>query len=80
MKLFTEHTEKQGVSYTEHLIFAVSIAGRLFSSAGIFLLHGIFPFIDIRKELDLEATRDYLNEQNEWIEGMKDNRPVVLSV
>lgn len=81
MNLFTEHTQKQGVTYMEHLVFAVSIATRLFSSAIVFILHGIFPFVDIRKELDLEATRDYLDEQNDWIEGMKEeNKPVVLSV
>jgi len=80
MNIFTEHTEKQGVTYMEHLVFAVSIAARLFSSAIIFALHGILPFIDIRKELDLEATRQYLDEQNDWIEGMKRHTSSVISL
>ncbi|MDH5446582.1 MAG: DUF6356 family protein [Gammaproteobacteria bacterium] len=80
MKLFTEHTQQQGVSYMEHLVFAVGIAVRLFSSAIIFILHGIFPFVDIRKDLDLEATRNYLDEQNEWIEGMKENKSAAISI
>lgn len=80
MKLFTEHTQKQGVTYMEHLVFAVGIAVRLLISAIVFLLHGILPFVDIRKELDLEATRDYLDEQNDWIEGMKENKPGVISI
>jgi len=80
MKLFTEHTQQQSVSYMEHLVFAVGIAVRLFSSAIIFILHGIFPFVDIRKDLDLEATRNYLDEQNEWIEGMKENKSAAISI
>ncbi|MDH5445674.1 MAG: DUF6356 family protein [Gammaproteobacteria bacterium] len=80
MKLFTEHTQQQGVTYMEHLVFAVGIAIRLLGSAVVFLLHGIFPFVDIRKELDLEATRDYLDEQNDWIEGMKENKTSVISI
>lgn len=80
MKIFTEHTQAQGVSYMQHLVFAVGIAARLFSSGIVFILHGVFPFIDIHKELDLEATRDYLEEQNDWIEGMKENRQAVISI
>lgn len=78
MNIFTQHTQKQGVGYLEHLVFAVGIAARLFSSVVVFFLHGIFPFIDIRKELDLEATTEFLNEQNEWIEGMKSNTQTAL--
>lgn len=80
MKLLTEHTQKQGVTYMEHLVFAVGIAIRLFSSAIVFVLHGLLPFVDIRKELDLEATRDYLEKQNDWIEGMKENKAAVISI
>lgn len=79
MNIFTKHTKEQGVSYTEHLFFATGIAVRLFSSVLAFVLHGIFPFIDIRKELDLEATVEYLSEQNDWIEGMKHHKQSVFS-
>lgn len=80
MNIFTEHTQNQGVTYFEHLVFATVIALRLFSSAVIFALHGIFPFIHIRKELDLEATGEFLESQNDWIEGMKENRSSAISV
>ena len=80
MKLFTEHTQQQGVTYMEHLAFAVGVAVRLFVSAFVFALHGILPFVDIRKDLDLEATRDFLDEQNDWIEGMKENKADVLVI
>ena len=71
MNIFTKHTQQQGVTYFEHMIFAVGIAIRLFSSVIAFALHGIFPFIDIRKELDLEATARFINAKNKWIEGQK---------
>ena len=71
MNIFTKHTQQQGVTYLEHLFFAVSIALRLANSVIAFALHGIFPFIDIRKELDLEATARFINAKNNWIENKK---------
>ena len=56
MNIFTEHTQQQGVTYMEHMFFAIGIAIRLANSVIAFILHGIFPFIDIKRELDLEAT------------------------
>ena len=74
MNIFTEHPQKQGVTYTEHWLFAMSIATRLFHSVIAFALHAIFPFIDIKKEFDLEATARFIQEKNTWIEGMKRTR------
>lgn len=74
MNIFTEHTQQQGVTYMEHLVFAMRIATRLLNSVIAFALHAVFPFIDIKKELDLEATADFINEQNDWIEGMKQDK------
>jgi len=71
MNIFTQHTRQQGVTYLEHLIFAVGIAIRLANSVIAFALHGIFPFIDIRKELDLEATARFIHAKNNWIEDKK---------
>ena len=71
MNIFTTHTQAQGITYLEHLLFAVSIASRLFNSVIVFALHGLLPFIEISKELDLEATAAFINEQNDWIEGRK---------
>ena len=69
MNLFTEHTEKQGVTYMEHLVFASRIAARLFRSVIAFTLHALFPFIGIQKELDLEATAAFILQENDWIES-----------
>jgi len=74
MNIFTEHTRQQNVTYMEHLCFAVGIALRLANSVIAFTLHGIFPFIDIKKELDLEATAGFINAKNNWIENKKQVR------
>ena len=69
MNPFTQHTQQQGVTYLQHLSFATGIAWRLSSSVIAFAAHAIFPFIDIDKTLDLEATVDFLQERNNWIES-----------
>ena len=71
MNIFTEHTQQQGVTYMEHMFFAIGIAIRLANSVIAFILHGIFPFIDIKRELDLEATARFINAKNNWIERKK---------
>lgn len=74
MNIFTDHPQQQGISYIEHMGFALGIAIRLLNSVIAFSLHAFFPFIDIKKSLDLEETARYINEQNEWIESMKQNK------
>ena len=73
MNPFTIHTQQQGVTYVEHLYFAMGIAYRLFISVLAFAAHALLPFIDIKPEHDLEATVAYLNERNDWIESAKRN-------
>ena len=68
MNPFNEHTQQQGVTYIEHWCFAMGIAMRLLSSVIAFVIHAVFPFINIQRELDLEATMHFLDERNEWIE------------
>lgn len=71
MNIFTQHTRQQGVTYLEHMFFAVGIAIHLFNSVIAFAVHGLFPFIDIKKELDLDATASFINAKNNWIEEKK---------
>lgn len=71
MHLFLAHPHHQGVSYFAHLLFAMGIAIQLGHRVIAFTLHAIFPFIDIPRSLDLEATTRYLQEQNNWIESQK---------
>ena len=49
----------------------MSIACHLLSSVIAFAVHAIFPFIDIDVTPDLEATTNYLQERNHWIESAK---------
>jgi hypothetical protein len=72
MNPFTEHTQKQGVTYIEHWCFAMGIAYRLLSSVLAFAWHAMFPFIRIECRLDLEATAAFIEERNRWIEGARD--------
>ena len=74
MNIFTKHTQQQGVTYLEHMFFAVGIAVRLSNTVIAFILHGVFPFIDIKQELDLEETARYINAKNNWIENQKHSR------
>ena len=68
MTIFTQHPHDQGISYLEHLDFAMGIAWRLLRSVVAFAIHALLPWITIEKELDLEATSRYLMDQNGFIE------------
>lgn len=71
MNIFNKHPQQQGLNYIEHLNFAMGIALRLFSTVTAFTLHAIFPFIDIKRRLDLEETANFIQERNKWIENIK---------
>lgn len=71
IRAFLAHPHNQGVSYFVHLQFAMGIAIQLGLSVFFFTLHAIFPFIDIPRSLDLEASTHFLQQQNNWIEGQK---------
>lgn len=71
MNPFTEHPQRQGITYIEHWYFAMGIAYRLLTSVVAFALHAILPRIPITSRLDLEATTGYLLERNRCIESVK---------
>jgi len=79
MNPFTEHTQQQGITYFAHGCFAMGIAWRLLASVAAFAIHAIFPFIDIERRLDLEATAAFLQQRNRWIEQAKQKRPLAAS-
>jgi hypothetical protein len=78
MNPFKNHPQKQGVTYSKHLIFAMSIALRLFTSVIAFSLHALFPFISINRKLDLEETARFIQERNNWIEQANQNKQAEL--
>lgn len=69
MNVFTNHPHAQGVSYFEHLDFAIGIAWRLLLSVLSFALHALLPFVTIQRRFDLEATSAFLLERNRFIES-----------
>lgn len=69
MNPFTRHPRQQGIDYLEHWRFAMGIACRLLLSVAAFAVHAVFPFVSISRELDLEATAEFLGERNAWIEA-----------
>ena len=71
MNPFIQHPHQQGVTYMQHMAFALSIAARLMQTVTVFTLHAIFPFMDINRSLDLEATEEFIHMKNGWIEDMK---------
>jgi len=68
MNAFTDHPHNQGVTYTEHWLFAMGIAWRLLATVVAFAVHALLPFITIERHLDLEATSAFLLERNDFIE------------
>jgi hypothetical protein len=68
---FTTHPEQQGITYLEHMHFAMAIAYRLLTSVVAFALHALMPFIPIAPRFDLESTVAYLLDRNKWIETAK---------
>jgi hypothetical protein len=75
MNMFNAHPQEQGITYSDHLRFALGIAIRLLHCVIAFALHAIFPFIGIRRALDLEATTRFLRKQNNWIESREKPQP-----
>jgi hypothetical protein len=73
MTVFTQHPHEQGVSYSEHLDFAIGIAWHLFMCVLSFITHALFPFITIKRQFDLEATSAFLLERNRFIEAAAAN-------
>ncbi len=58
-KAFTEHPHATGETYLEHLWFTVKMTGRLFYSAIVLLIHGIFPFL-LMREASSQLEKIYL--------------------
>lgn len=66
-----QHAQQQGISYFEHLYFAMGIAWHLSSCVFAFAMHAVFPFTNIDATFDLDATTGFLQERNYWIENAK---------
>lgn len=64
MSAFTEHPKDVGMTYMEHLKFALSLSRLLFTLAMFSLVHAIFPFLLTKtvstriKELHMELSKE----------------------
>ena len=52
----------------------MAVAWHLLNSVIAFTLYAFLPFIDIDRKLDFEATMDFINARNQWLENIKKNR------
>ena len=69
---FTKHPkETVGENWWEHLIFSCGIGFRLFLTSMYFLVHGIFPFIELHTKWNLECASKWLNNKNKNRETKK---------
>ena len=63
---FTKHPQDNaGETWWQHCKFACGIGCRLYFTAFIFIIHGIFPFIKIPKWVNLTDSANYLLKENE---------------
>ena len=67
-----KHLRKNGVTYTEHLLFALKIGCRLWVSSLFLILHSVIPIVSVPRDLNLESMTRYLQKQNEdrnsWVD------------
>ena len=69
---FTKHPrENAGENWWQHCQFAIGVGFRLIFTSLIFILHGIFPFIEIPRWLNLEESIRFLKQENEYRESSK---------
>ena len=65
---FTKHSrESVDESWWQHCVFSCGIGIRLFLTSIYFLVHGIFPFIELHTKWNLECA-------SKWLNGKNDNR------
>ena len=62
---FTKHPrENANENWWQHCQFAIGVGIRLIFTSLIFILHGIFPFIEIPRWLNLEDSIHFLDREN----------------
>ena len=71
---FTKHPkETVGETWWHHFKFTVSIGFRLYFTSIYFMIHGLFPFIELHKKYNLMDTSMWLNNKNKNREKKKTN-------
>ena len=66
---FTKHPkENADETWFQHCKFAIGVGIRLIITSLIFIVHGIFPFIQIPRWLNLEESIRFLKKENDFRE------------
>tara|TARA_B100000073_G_C23707531_1_gene562893 strand:- start:154 stop:399 length:246 start_codon:yes stop_codon:yes gene_type:complete len=62
---FTKHPrETVGETWWEHCRFSCGIGIRLFITSVCFIIHGLFPFVEIKSKYNLEDSSEWLWNKN----------------
>jgi|TARA_R100000008_G_C3446877_1_gene97339 hypothetical protein len=61
---FTKHPHERGRTYWHHLSFATRVGLAMLASSLVFLVHAVFPFVPIPKQLNLESAAKRLLKWN----------------
>ena len=72
---FTKHPrETVGETWWEHFKFSCGIGIRLFLTSIYFLVHALFPFIELHRKWNLECASEWLNKKNDNREAKKKHK------
>lgn len=61
-----KHLKENNETYFSHLNFACTMGIQLFIRGIIFILHGLFPFCEVPKSVDLNNTCELLNKWEQY--------------
>ena len=66
-----KHLKENNETYISHFKFACSLGvGFLYRSA-FFLVHGFFPMVEVPKQLNIDATHEWLNKAKQYADKRK---------
>jgi hypothetical protein len=70
--LFTKHPNEQNENYIQHMVQAWKISAKAFKISVILLIHGLFPFLFVKKGSDeikeLYGHANHRRNDKEWCE------------
>jgi len=62
-----KHLKENNETYFSHLKFAGSLGLNFLYRAIFFLVHGVFPMIQVPKSLNIDASVDWLDDAKKYI-------------
>ena len=69
---FKDHPKKNAdMTWLQHFISAIGIGIRLIVTGIFFIIHGVFPFVQIPKHFNLGNSVNYLEKENDKRKSIK---------